>query len=192
MTSRTHDNFRHNFWTWFDPHPPPFEQCSKKLHFSLAMASLIIVILFVCSKYKVFWWLLKEWNERIWIVPQRRQFLVLLYLLIQNMCNSKLQSSNIVGDLVIVTVIGLGAPTCNIVGDLVTSRRTGVSLPQTKYMHRSDTTVEQGRYNMYIVVSPAQHPSRSDTPDSIISPPHKGFLESHSYQSYVETIEDPG
>ena len=125
-------------------------------------------------------------------MPQRRQFLVLLYLLIQNMCNSKLQSSNIVGDLVIVTVIGLGAPTCNIVGDLVTSRRSGVSLPQTKYMHRSDTSVEQGRYNVYIVVSPAQHPSRSDTPDSIISPPHKGFLESHSYQSYVETIEDPG
>ena len=125
-------------------------------------------------------------------MPQRRQFLVLLYLLIQNKCNSKLQSSNIVGDLVIVTVIGLGAPTCNIVGDLVTSRRSGVSLPQTKYMHRSDTSVEQGRYNMDIVVSPAQHPSRSDTPDSIISPPHKGFLESHSYQSYVETIEDPG
>ena len=101
---------------------------------------LVIVILFICSKYKVFWWLLKEWNGRIWIVPQRRQFLVLLYLLIQNMCNSKLQSSNIVGDLVIVTVIGLGAPTCNIVGDLVTSRRSGVSLPQTKYMHRSDTS----------------------------------------------------
>ena len=40
MTSRTHDNFRHNFWTWVDPPPPPFEQCSKKLHFSLAMASL--------------------------------------------------------------------------------------------------------------------------------------------------------
>ena len=41
MTSRTHDNFRHNFWTWVDP-PPPFEQCSKKLHFSLAMASLSV------------------------------------------------------------------------------------------------------------------------------------------------------
>ena len=57
--------------------------------------------------------------KRVWIVPQRRQFLVLFYLLIQNMCNSKLQSSNIVGDLIIVTAIGLGAPTCNIVGDLV-------------------------------------------------------------------------
>ena len=45
----------------------------------------------------------------------------------------------------------IGAPTCNIVGDLVTSRRSGVSLPQTKYMHRSDTTVEQGRYDtMYM------------------------------------------
>ena len=29
----------------FDPPspPPPFEQCSKKLHFSLAMASLIVI-----------------------------------------------------------------------------------------------------------------------------------------------------
>ena len=40
MTSRTHDNFRHNFWTWVDP-PPPFEQCSKKLHFFERGASLI-------------------------------------------------------------------------------------------------------------------------------------------------------
>ena len=39
MTSRTHDNFRHNFWTWVDP-PPPFEQCSKKLHFFERGASL--------------------------------------------------------------------------------------------------------------------------------------------------------
>ena len=38
MTSRTHDNFRHNFWTWVDP-TPPFEQCSKKLHFFETMAS---------------------------------------------------------------------------------------------------------------------------------------------------------
>ena len=40
MTSRTHDNFRHNFWTWVDP-PLPFEQCSKKLHFFETKASLI-------------------------------------------------------------------------------------------------------------------------------------------------------
>ena len=39
MTSRTNDNFRQNFWTWGDP-PPPFEQCSKKHHFSPTMASL--------------------------------------------------------------------------------------------------------------------------------------------------------
>ena len=40
MTSRTNDNFRQNFWTWVDP-PPPFEQCSKKLHFFEMGASLI-------------------------------------------------------------------------------------------------------------------------------------------------------
>ena len=51
MTSRTHDNFRHNFWTWVDP-PPPFEQCSKKLHFSLMSASLRSIVHLDCfSKY---------------------------------------------------------------------------------------------------------------------------------------------
>ena len=29
MTSRTHDNFRHNFWTWVDP-PPPVWTLFKK------------------------------------------------------------------------------------------------------------------------------------------------------------------
>ena len=47
MTSRTNDNFRQNFWTWVDPAPPPFEQCSKKLHFFEMGASLILIIIFI-------------------------------------------------------------------------------------------------------------------------------------------------
>ena len=29
MTSRTHDNFRHNFWTWVDPPPPVWTMFKK-------------------------------------------------------------------------------------------------------------------------------------------------------------------
>ena len=48
MTSRTNDNFRQNFWTWVDP-PPPFEQCSKKLHFFERKASLTAVMVMVVN-----------------------------------------------------------------------------------------------------------------------------------------------
>ena len=51
MTSRTHDNFRHNFEHGLTPPPPPFEQCSKKLHFSLGMASLTVSLKYLCFLY---------------------------------------------------------------------------------------------------------------------------------------------